>query len=157
MSDTRPRNQTSVSGPTSVRNPYPESIKISLGAERYLEQLGADLLTGEVELHQLSPALLQLYTFAFEQGRASVMPALEKANADADRLYAEVCRRIPPKQNDHQSFAALSRIRGEEERAQRAEERTAYIQATTAAEAARLAIQTSGDTRRTHLSGEPST
>lgn len=123
-----------VAGHRSVLNHYPDRITLSLGASRYIEQLGQDLITGGVELSQLPSALLQFYVFAFEQGRASAptQQQVDQANAEADRLYAEVCRRIPPK-SDWQSFAELSRTRGETERAERADQRAAYIAASIAA------------------------
>lgn len=80
---------------------YPDHIKLSPHAERYLHQLAVDLAVGVVSLQQLSPALTQLYVFAYEQGAASRQPEIDLANDDADRLYAEVCRRPPAK--DHQT------------------------------------------------------
>lgn len=134
MQDDPVAHDQQVVGHRSVPNNYPPRIRLTMGAERYLEQLGQDLVTGGVELHQLPPALLQFYVFAFEQGRASAptQQQVGQAHAEADRLYAEVCRRIPPK-TDWQSFAELSRIRGEAERAERAEQRAAYIAASIAA------------------------
>lgn len=106
---------------------YPDRIALSRGAERYLEQLGVDLLTGEVEAYQLPPSLLQFFTFAYEQGKASRQNEVDNLNREADRLYAEMCRRIPPPQRDPRSFADLSRIRGDHERAERHEQRMSSI------------------------------
>lgn len=134
MKDTTRARDQQVSGPASVQ--YPDHIKLSEHAENYLNQLGIDLVTADVNLEQLPPSLLQLYVIAFEQGRASLQPALDAANHDADRYYAEMCRRLPPK-TGWQDYAELSHIRGEHERAKRAEERDAYIQASIEAEAAK--------------------
>ncbi len=48
---------------------------------------------------------------------------LEQANHDADRYYAEMCRRPAPAEHTatEQSYAELSRIRGEHDRADRHE------------------------------------
>jgi hypothetical protein len=102
---------------------YPDHITLSPGAERYLERLAVDLELGNVELRQLSPALTQLYVLAFERGAASRQGELDAANADADRLYAEVCRRTPPR-TEAKSFSELLRARGDDEGADR---RTAHI------------------------------
>ena len=106
---------------------YPDRIRLSAGAERYLEQLGVDLVTGAVEAWQLPPSLLQFFTFAYEQGKASRQAEVDGLNDEADRLYAEMCRRIPPPQRESKSFADLSRIRGDHERAERHEQRMSSI------------------------------
>jgi hypothetical protein len=85
---------------------YPDQIKLSPAAERYLHQLAVDVVAGAVEFRQLSPALRQLYVFAYEQGRTSRQPELDRTNAEADRLYAEVVRR-PPARDQHDIDAAL--------------------------------------------------
>jgi hypothetical protein len=100
---------------------YPDRIRLSLGAERYLEQLGVDLAMGTVNAWQLPPSLLQFFTFAYEQGKASRQAEVDALNHEADRLYAEICRRLPPRQ-DYRSYSELSRIRGEHERARRHEQ-----------------------------------
>jgi hypothetical protein len=50
-------------------NAYPTTIRLSEAAESYIDQLAVDLLLGNCELWQLSPALSQFWTFAFEEGR----------------------------------------------------------------------------------------
>lgn len=107
---------------------YPHLIRLTPHAERYLHQLAIDLTAGVVELRQLSPALRQLYIFAFEQGSASRQAEIDRANDDADRLYAEVCRRPPAR--DHQrieEFLEAQKHRGAEAAAKRAAEIRAYI------------------------------
>lgn len=64
---------------------YPAKIVFTEQAEQYLEQLGTDLIVGIVELHQLTPALLQFWTFAFEDGRAVGLASRE----GLDRLTFE--------------------------------------------------------------------
>jgi hypothetical protein len=66
---------------------YPQRITLSDTAERYLAKLGDDLMLGNVELFQLPPALMALWTFAYESGRQSLAPALERAESAADRYY----------------------------------------------------------------------
>ncbi|WP_460569249.1 hypothetical protein [Humibacter soli] len=62
-------------------------MRFSDNAERYLNQLGIDLLLGKIELHQLPPSLMQFYEFAFEAGRQSLLPDLEKAQDQRDQFY----------------------------------------------------------------------
>lgn len=107
---------------------YPAHITLSDGAERYLHQLAVDLALGTVELRQLSPALRQLYVFAFEQGAASRQPELDLVNNDADRLYAEVCRRPPAPGGDNlDTFLRAQKHRGTAAAATRAAEMRAYL------------------------------
>jgi hypothetical protein len=60
-----------------------------------MQQLAIDLTAGVVELRQLPPSLTQFYVFAYQQGAASRQPDIDRANDEADRLYAEICRRPP--------------------------------------------------------------
>lgn len=46
---------------------------------------------------------------------------LEQAEHDADRYYAEMCRRPAPSEPDRPTFAEISRARGEDDRAARHE------------------------------------
>ncbi|MBT1608610.1 hypothetical protein [Curtobacterium flaccumfaciens] len=46
---------------------------------------------------------------------------LEQAEHDADRYYAEMCRRPAPAEPDRPAFAEISRARGEDDRAARHE------------------------------------
>jgi hypothetical protein len=66
---------------------YPDRITLSDTAEHYLSRLADDLALGNVELSQLPPALMALWTFAYESGRQSLAPALDRAQSDADRYY----------------------------------------------------------------------
>lgn len=52
---------------------------------------------------------------------ASLRAQLEQANHDADRYYAEMCRRPAPAEPDRPTFAEISRARGEDDRAARHE------------------------------------
>ncbi|PYY64237.1 hypothetical protein DEJ30_09130 [Curtobacterium sp. MCPF17_003] len=100
---------------------YPDTIELSPAAERYMHQLAIDLTAGVVELRQLPPSLRQFYVFAFEQGSSSRQPEVDRANHDADRLYAEVCRRQPSR--DHETtnaFLEAQKHRGPEAAAKRA-------------------------------------
>lgn len=71
---------------TAVRQ-YPARIVLTDNAERYLENLAVDLCLGRVELRQLSPALLALYTAAYEHGRTSRDHDIANLEALADRHY----------------------------------------------------------------------
>lgn len=107
---------------------YPDTIELSPAAERYMHQLAIDLTAGVVELRQLPPSLRQFYVFAFEQGSASRQPEVDQANDDADRLYAEVCRRQPSR--DHETtnaFLEAQKHRGAEAAARRAAQIRAQI------------------------------
>lgn len=101
--------------------PYPARIVLSAAAEKYLDRLACDLVLGRVELHQLSPALMQIHAFAFSAGRDSQQAALDRANRDADRYYCAAYN--PPLTFDHNrpSYAQLERIRGNTERADQIE------------------------------------
>lgn len=52
---------------------------------------------------------------------------LAQAEHDADRYYAEMCRRPAPRQEEPRSYAELCRRRGECDRADRADQRTAEM------------------------------
>ncbi|MGV8883449.1 MAG: hypothetical protein ACOH19_14970 [Rhodoglobus sp.] len=54
----------------TIADIYPDRITLTPHAERYLEQLGVDLILGNCELWQLPPSLSQFWTFAHEEGRA---------------------------------------------------------------------------------------
>ncbi|GAA4686533.1 hypothetical protein [Frondihabitans cladoniiphilus] len=99
---------------------YPARIHLTEPAERYIDQLGTDLILGNVELHQLPPSLLQFHVIAFNEGRASLSGAtdtIERLEFECDRLYAEVCRRIPPKEPTGEpgwhTFAQWQKIRAD--------------------------------------------
>lgn len=71
---------------TAVRR-YPAQIVLTDVAETWLENLAVDLCLGRVELRQLSPALLALYTAAYEHGRTSRDLDIASLEALADRHY----------------------------------------------------------------------
>lgn len=107
---------------------YPDQLKLSLHAERFLHQLAIDLASGVVELRQLPPSLRQFYVFAFEQGSASRQPEIDQANDDADRLYAEVCRRQPSREHETtNAFLKAQKHRGAEAAAKRAADIRAHM------------------------------
>lgn len=107
---------------------YPDHIVLSPPAERYMHRLALDLAAGGVELRQLPPSLRQFYVFAFEQGSASRQPEVDRANDDADRLYAEVCRRPPSRDHETtEAFLQAQKHRGAAAAAKRAAEIRAQI------------------------------
>ena len=112
----------------TTRYRYPNRIRLTPKAEQYLSQLAIDLITGHLELYQLSPALLDFHTFAWEQGRQSRQWEIDALNYTADRLYREMCRRPParpPISHDQPSYADLERFRGHPERAAEIDETNA--------------------------------
>lgn len=60
---------------------------IGARVEDQLDRVLWDLVRGDVELHQLTPALAGTYNLGFADGRASLEPALEQARRDAARYY----------------------------------------------------------------------
>ena len=69
-------------------HPYPRKIRLSDTAEEYIADLAVDLMLAEVELHQLSPALLELYTYAFEAGRSvSRQDEIDRLRWERDLWY----------------------------------------------------------------------
>jgi hypothetical protein len=67
---------------------YPDTIVLTPAAEEYIDRLACDLITGSVELWQLSPALLTFWTFAYEAGGGvHVQRKLDNLEARNDALY----------------------------------------------------------------------
>jgi hypothetical protein len=99
---------------------YPSKIVLTDAAETYIEQLAYDLVIGNVELHQLSDALLQFHAFAWNAGRNSANAVIDRLNHECDRLYMAA---FNPVKIDHNrpTYAALERIRGNPERADQIE------------------------------------
>ena len=99
---------------------YPSKIVLSAAAETYIDQLSYDLVLGNVELHQLSDALLQFHAFAWNAGRNSANSVIDRLNHECDRLYMAAWN---PVKIDHNrpTFAQLERIRGNPERADQIE------------------------------------
>jgi len=110
----------SVNEDKSNSNRYPSKIVLTEAAESYIEKLAYDLVMGDCELHQLSPALLQFHAFAWNEGRTSAATEISRLNHECDRLYLAA---FNPVKIDHNrpSFAALERIRGNSERADQIE------------------------------------
>ncbi|MFN3706962.1 hypothetical protein [Microcella sp.] len=92
-------------------NTYPLRIRLSARAETYISMLVDDLIVGNVELYQLPTPLADLYNLGHHQGVASIQPLLDQARWDADRYYAEMCRRRPVPYPDGPSFATLQQRR----------------------------------------------
>lgn len=88
--------------------------------------------TENVREWELAPAQRQVWEAGYMVGFQMAAPELmaevfalraqlEQANRDADRYYAEMCRRPAPAEHTatEKSYAELSRIRGEHDRAAR--------------------------------------
>jgi len=102
-------------------NRYPENIEISESAESYLGQLAEDLVLGRCDLHQLSPALSQFYTFAWQAGRDSLTATITRLRGDCDRYYSLAFNPPPKIAPNAKSYAQLERIRGNHDNADRIE------------------------------------
>ena len=102
-------------------NNFESTAHIGHTVENQLDRILWQLILGEVELHELTPALAAWWTLAHESGRASRRAEVGHANAEADRYYAAMCRRPAPRQPNYVSHADLERIRGNHEHADRIE------------------------------------
>lgn len=60
-----------------------------------IESWSWDLRLGRLQLWELPQSLQTLHSIGFHEGRASLMPDLERANADADRFYAHLYNNQP--------------------------------------------------------------
>ena len=91
----------------------PSPVADDDGLDRILWQL----ILGEVELHELTPALAAWWTLAHESGRQSRQAEIDHANSEADRYYRAAYHprsRIDP---NRPSYSQLERIRGNNEHA----------------------------------------
>ncbi|KQQ27793.1 hypothetical protein ASF54_03275 [Frondihabitans sp. Leaf304] len=88
---------------------------LSEKAENYLDGLAMDLVLGYAHYWQLSPALTQLWEFAYQQGRASRDSEIQTHKGEADRLYFEMTLRQPKPQGEYLSWADLQKRRAARE------------------------------------------
>jgi hypothetical protein len=79
----REKGSTFGSGPFS----YPEQIRFSDQAEKYLCQLADDLVRGRVGLHQLPASLFAVWTYGFVDGSNSRQAEVERLNHENDQLF----------------------------------------------------------------------
>jgi len=93
-------------------SPVPRRLRIS-AAEDTITAWADRLLTGEVELWQLPPALLSFFEYGYIAGAASRQAEVDRISWTADRLYLEVCRRPPAPFIDRPSYADLEQTRHE--------------------------------------------
>lgn len=93
-----------------IATTYPDHITLSPVAEHYLDNLGSDLILGRVELPALPASIFQIYVFAHSAGCASRQPEIDRANADADRLYRLAFDPRPPIKVG-KSYAEIQRTR----------------------------------------------
>jgi hypothetical protein len=68
-------------------NRYPAKIKLTDTAEAVIAEYAVDLMLAELELHQLPPALLEFYVYAYESGRESQQPEIDHLKWDRDLWY----------------------------------------------------------------------
>ena len=95
------------------------STPVGHTVENQLDKILWRLILGEVELHELTPALAAWWTLAHESGRASRQAEVDRLNSEADRYYRAAYNprsRIDP---NHPTYAGLERIRGNPENADR--------------------------------------
>ena len=82
--------------------------------------------TENPRLWELSDRERRIFDAGFHHGYAlgasSRQPEIDALNHEADRYYAEMCRRPAPRTPEHISYTELCRRRGEHERAERNEE-----------------------------------
>lgn len=72
---------------TTTDSTASRTIVLSTRAEEYLSQLAVDLELGVVGTWQLSPALAQLYWFAYFAGTRRASTELARLSFECDRLY----------------------------------------------------------------------
>lgn len=103
----------------------------TVAAFRAIEAATADP-TEHVSEWELTDEQRQVWEAGYMVGFQMAAPALmaevlelrarlEQAEHDADRYYAEMCRRPVPAEPDRPTFAEISRARGEDDRAARHE------------------------------------
>ena len=89
-------------------------------ATRLLDALEAVKSTGPSDIAPYDFPLDPIYEaklLAWAQGWAARQAEVDRLNYEADRLYAEMCRRPAPRQPNYVSHADLERIRGNDEHA----------------------------------------
>jgi hypothetical protein len=74
----------------------PRRLVISDTAETVIGAWADKLLTGELSLADLPPALLQLWEYGYQCAWETQQREIDRLNYTADRTYAEMCRRTPP-------------------------------------------------------------
>ena len=99
-----------------------------------VDELAVDDPSSRVRMWELTGRERDVFEAGFMLGHATAGPALAdevqrlrqllaQAEHDADRYYAEMCRRPAPRQPEPISYAELCRRRGEDDRAERHEAR----------------------------------
>lgn len=92
--------------------------KISATVEDQLDRILWQLITGDIELHQLTPALAAWWTLAHESGRQSRQAEIDRLEHTADRLFAAAARGgVPLLDPERPSYSELERLRGNVEHA----------------------------------------
>jgi hypothetical protein len=86
----------------------------------------------DVTLHGLTERERRIYEAGFMIGYTARQGEVDRLEHEADRYYAEMCRRPAPPIREHISYAELCRRRGEPEHAARAEAQLRRLQFATA-------------------------
>ena len=86
-------------------------IVLSDAAEIYLDRLAIDLEIGRTEAWQLSPALAQLYWFAFLSGSSSRQSEVDRLTFECDRLYGLAFNPLPLPSGNGMTFEDLEQRR----------------------------------------------
>ena len=139
---TRTRPTTTAADPAAPQRPAPITDAVTAHVDRIMLdpstafpalEHALDDPTERVRTWELDAAEREAYEAGFLTGYNAAAPHLHaelaalrqqlaRAEADADRFYAELCRRPAPKEPDRVPYAELCRRRGEHDRAARAEE-----------------------------------
>ena len=87
------------------------TIVLSRPAEEYLSRLAVNLELGSVETWQLSPALAELYWFAFMAGAQSSQAEINRLQFECDRLYMFAFNPPTPPSATALTFEELEQLR----------------------------------------------
>lgn len=92
---------------------------IGASVEKSLDRTLWQLIAGDIELSDLTPALAAWWTTAQWVGHTSRQAEVDRLIFTADRTYTEMCRRpgVPFIEANRPSYADLERIRGNTEHA----------------------------------------
>lgn len=94
-------------------------IRISAEANAFIDQWASDLLQDRLQVWQLPPGLQAFWTLAYDEGARSRQLEIDRANTDADRLYARLYTPSKELKPAPASYSEMERRRGNNENAER--------------------------------------
>jgi hypothetical protein len=110
--------------PAKAANPLTENYAqftapIGASVENSLDRTLWQLIAGDIELSDLTPALAAWWTTAHWSGHTSRQAEIDSLISTADRIYSEMVRRpgVPFIDPNRPSYSDLERIRGNSENA----------------------------------------